>query len=274
MKLTVGHKVFSLAVTSGILLAFLVGTVHRGFKQVTASGAEVVTITTALHHHGEADMMHDALRGDVLAALLGAKQNDSEAVAAATADQIDHEKNFRECIEANRVLTLPASIVKELDAVDAPLDAYIKASRHIIGLARTDIAAAEAELPAFLESFGVLEDQMGAIGDTIQSEAVIVNGRATENSTSFTRQLWLGAAIAIALIGALAFVVTRSIPKPFLAIIKRLGQAVEVNASSANEVSQTSSLWSASIRSARSTRPISSSMEPTVPGSHAKPMCR
>jgi methyl-accepting chemotaxis protein len=262
MKLTVGHKVFSLAVTSGILLAFLVGTVHRGFKQVTASGAEVVTITTALHNHGEADMMHDALRGDVLAALLGAKQNDSEAVAAATADQIDHEKNFRECIEANRVLTLPASIVKELDAVDAPLDAYIKASRHIIGLARTDIAAAEAELPAFLESFGVLEDQMGAIGDTIQSEAVIVNGRATENSTSFTRQLWLGAAIAIALIGALAFVVTRSIPKPFLAIINRLGQAVEVNASSANEVSQTSSaLAEGSSEQAASLEETSASLE-------------
>jgi len=262
MKLTVGHKVSSLAATAGLLIVALVAAVQYGFLAVTKSGAEVVTITTALHNHGEADMMHDALRADVLAALLGAKQGDAEAVAAAVADQLDHEKTFRDCIAANRELSLPATVTTELDAVSAPLDSYIKAAAHIIGLARSDIAAAEAELPEFLKNFGTLEDRMGAISDTIQAEAGLVNARSAESTTSFTRQLWIGSAISLALVGVLAFFVTRSIPRPFLAIIQRLGQAVEVNATSANEVSQTSSaLAEGSSEQAASLEETSASLE-------------
>ena len=128
MKLTVGHKVSLLAATAAILLVSLVGVVHRGFQAVTASGTEVVTITTALHNHGEADMMHDALRADVLAALLGAKRDDTAAIAEATKDQHEHEQSFRESLAANQALSLPPIITAEFTKVATPLAAYISSA--------------------------------------------------------------------------------------------------------------------------------------------------
>ncbi len=262
MKLTVGHKISALAVTAGLLLVCLVGGVHRGFSKVTANSNEVVVITTALRNHGEADMMHDALRADVLAALLGAKRNDPGAIADAAKELTEHEKNFRENITANQRLELPAGIKSEFDRVAPPLDAYIQTAARIVRFAATDVAAAEAEMPAFLKAFSELEDTMGAISDKIQARAVDVNAGAEAAARSFSRQLWIGATASLALLGALAFAVTRSIPRPFLAIIERLGQAVETNAEAASQVSQTSSsLAKSSSEQAASLEETSASLE-------------
>jgi len=262
MKFSVGHKVFALAATAGLLLVLLVASVRRGFASVTAHGTEVVTITTALHNHGEADMMHDALRADVLAALLGAKRADATALAEANTDLADHEKKFRDSMAANSALTLSATITAEFTGVAQPLDTYIKAAAHIIHLAGQDVAAAEAELPSFLKTFSDLEDKMGAISDKIQAEAQTVNDQSAAATARFTRELWIGAAGALALLGLLAVVVTRSIPRPFMAIIERLDQAVKVNADSSLQVSQNSStLADGSSQQAASLEETSASLE-------------
>jgi methyl-accepting chemotaxis protein len=262
MKLTVGHKVSALAATAGLLLVLLVGTVHRGFQTVTARGTEVVTITTALHNHGEADMMHDALRADVLAALLGAKNGDAGAITDAAKDQKEHEQTFRDALAANQALTLSPAITAEFAKVAAPLEAYIKSADNIIQLAAKDSTAAEGAMPAFLKTFSDLEEQMGAISDTIQAEAQSVNTGSAAAATGFSRQLWIGAGVSLALLGVLAVMVTRSIPRPFLAIIERLGQAVSVNSESAGQVSQTSSaLAEGSSEQAASLEETSASLE-------------
>ena len=262
MKLTVGHKVSALAATAGLLLVLLVATVHRGFREVTTHGTEVVTITTALHHHGEADMMHDALRADVLAALLGAKNGDAGAIADAAKDQREHEQSFRDSLAANQALALSPVITAEFAKVAAPLEAYITSADSLIKLAAKDSAAAEAAMPAFLKTFSDLEERMGAISDVIQAEAQQVHAGSAAATAGFSRQLWIGAGLSLALLGGLAVVVTRSIPRPFLAIIERLGQAVSVNSESAGQVAQTSSaLAEGSSEQAASLEETSASLE-------------
>lgn len=240
MKLTVGHKVSLLAATAGLLIVLLVAAVNFGFRTVTARGAEVVTITTALHNHGEADMMHDALRADVLAALLGAKRGDAAAIADAAKDQADHEKNFRDSMAENQALPLNPTITTALAGVAVPLDNYIKAAEHIIKLAGRDAAAAEAALPAFLKTFTDLEEIMGAISDQIQAEAQRVQAESEAAATRFTRQLWLGAGISLAALAALAWFVAHSIPRPFAAVIRRLDEAAEANTQSSGLIAQNS----------------------------------
>jgi methyl-accepting chemotaxis protein len=103
---------------------------------------------------------------------------------------------------------------------------------------------------------------MGAISDTIQAEAEKVNASSAAASANFTRELWFGASISLVLLAGLAVLVTRSIPRPFLAIIERLSQAVEVNTTSANQVSQTSSaLAEGSSEQAASLEETSASLE-------------
>ena len=262
MQLSVGHKVSALAATAAALLVVLVATVHGGFRNVTAKGAEVVTITTALHHHGEADMMHDALRADVLAALLGAKRAAAAEIADAAKDLAEHEKLFRESIAANKALSLPAVITSEFNGVSQPLDAYIATAASIVKTAATDVAAAEASLPAFIKAFSILEEKMGTISDKIQAEAQRINAEAAAVTTRFSRLLWIGAGCSLALLGVLAFTVTRSIPRPFIAIINRLRHAAETNVSSAGQVSQSSAtLADGASRQAASLEETSASLE-------------
>jgi methyl-accepting chemotaxis protein len=241
MQITVGHKVSALAATAGFLLLVLAGAVQNEFRKVTVHGNEVVIITTALHNHGEADMMHDALRADVLAALLAAKSKNAAGVSDAAKDCVDHEKNFRESMAANKTLALPATIKGELDGVEQSLDTYIKAAAHLVDLAGKDLAAAEAAMPGFLKTFSDLEDKLGAISDKIQAEAARINAEADAVSTHFTRLLWIGSSASLAGLAGLAWFVTRSIPKPFLSIISQLGEAVALNSQSSGQVSRTSS---------------------------------
>ena len=241
MQLTVGHKVSALAATAGLLLLLLAGAVQNEFRKVTVHGDEVVTITTALHNHGEADMMHDALRADVLAALLGAKNKNAAGIEEAAKDLVDHEKNFRDSMTANKGLALPGVITAEFNGVELPLDAYIKSAAQLVALAGKDPAAAEAAMPDFLKAFSDLEEKMGSISDKIQDEAARVNADADTVTKRFTRLLWAGCGAALAGLAALAWFVTRSIPRPFLTIISQLGEAVALNSQSSGQVSRTSS---------------------------------
>jgi methyl-accepting chemotaxis protein len=141
---------------------------------------------------------------------------------------------------ANQALTLNATITTELNGVAGPLDAYIKAAASIIQLAGRDAVAGEAALPAFLKTFSDLEVVMGAISDKIQAEAERVNAESEVTATGFLRRLWLGAGVSLVLLAVLALFVTRSIPRPFLAIISRLGEAASANVGSATLVSENS----------------------------------
>lgn len=104
----------------------------------------------------------------------------------------------------------------------------------------TAVTAAEASLPAFIKAFSTLEEKRGTISDKIQAEAERINAEAAAVTTRCSRPLWIGAAGSLALLGVLAFTVTRSIPRPFIAIINRLRHAAETNVSSAGQVSQSS----------------------------------
>jgi methyl-accepting chemotaxis protein len=242
MKLTVGHKVSALALTAGLLLLALAATVQGEFRKVTAHGDEVVLITAALHNHEEADMMHDALRADVLAALLGAKSKNADAVADAAKDLVEHEKNFRESMAANKKLPFNATIKDALDGVEPLVDTYIKSAAHLVELAGKDLDGAEAAMPGFLKTFSDLEEKLGAISDKIEAEATHVNADAAAVSSNFARFLWIGSTASLACLASLAWFVTRSIPKPFLSIISQLSEAVALNSQSSGQVSKTSSI--------------------------------
>ena len=92
------------------------------------------TITaSALRSHLEADMMHDALRADVLAALHAAQQGSPEQRQAVQQDLAEHVELFRSSLSATQALPLPAAVGQELVRVEQPLRRYIEAAEDIVG---------------------------------------------------------------------------------------------------------------------------------------------
>ena len=137
---------------------------------------ESATVEHALRNHLEADMMHDALRGDVLAAqhqALNRRLGTEVATQASTHAFTDHVARFRKVIGENKVLK--AKEYDELDVILArlnePLAAYIQEAEWLVPLAFSDPARMAAMLPAFEEHYNALELSMEVASDRIEAIA-------------------------------------------------------------------------------------------------------
>src|SRR4051812_44104892 len=130
--------------TVGLALGGLWGT-----QVLTARMHDNAVTTAALRNHLEADMMHAALRADVLAALHAARQGRADQRDAVRHDLAEHVDLFRESIAANEAMSLPPVVGQALARVDQPLAQYIEAAQTITRLAFAEPDAALAALPAF-----------------------------------------------------------------------------------------------------------------------------
>jgi methyl-accepting chemotaxis protein len=151
---------------------------------------------TSLRNHMEADMMHDALRADVLAAIMSSDPANGLAISDVKADLADHAKQFQDSLDANRKLVTDPTAKAALAELDAPLATYISAAQAIVTQAATDPAGARAQLPAFKQQFEVLEGAMAKAGDTIDAGARATSGKAIA-SGKFDQILMLGVLAAM-----------------------------------------------------------------------------
>src|SRR5262245_40347003 len=149
--------------------------------------ADVTVTAQALRNHMEGDMMHDALRADVINALHTAL-TDKSGMAEVRSDLADHVKNFRERLEENKTLDLNDDVKAALASVDGKLDAYIKSAESMVDLADQDSAAAEKQFPAFVTTFEDLETALSNVSDLIGASAQAATESA-EHSAARSRNI-------------------------------------------------------------------------------------
>lgn len=130
--------------------------------------AEQATAATLLQNHMEADMMHDAVRADVLGALLG---GGDAARQETLKDLKEHLGTLSAAIDKDAAFTGVDSIVAATSKLKAPMDAYAAAAQKIVEAAGSDPVAARAQMPAFMEQFRALEKSMGVASDAIDTHA-------------------------------------------------------------------------------------------------------
>jgi methyl-accepting chemotaxis protein len=190
------------SMSAGYLLLVLAAAIAGGWGVVSIDNAidRASTAATALRNHMQADMMHDALRADVLGALLAAAEHAS--LDSVHADLKEHVEEFESSLAANRALDLPADIKDTMKNLDAPLASYIAAAQQIIGLADQDADVAKRALPSFLDAFSALEVAMGNAGDKI--EATVGESQEASSATTSLAKLVLGGVTLISLIMSVA----------------------------------------------------------------------
>lgn len=161
-------------------------------------------ISKVLRNHLEADMMHDALRSDVLAALAAGNPAYGLDIADVKADLADHTENFRSLIESNGELTAAnAELGSVVDAVKGPLEDYISAATKLVETSAVDEGAALTMLPSFFDDFRKLEgamsdasDKISAVSDRVVADAAAL-GLYSEIAMLVATLLAIGAVIAI-----------------------------------------------------------------------------
>src|SRR5262245_46280672 len=143
-----------------------------------------------LRSHLTADMMHDALRADVLAGLAARSPEAGLSINDVKADLKEHVANVRAMITGEQTLDASDKVRAALAAVEAPLNHYITAAERLIGLAETDPANAMAGLPDFMRQFGELEEAMEGVTEVIAADAT-ANAAAARANADFAKTLVL-----------------------------------------------------------------------------------
>jgi methyl-accepting chemotaxis protein len=222
--LTIGKR-FLLAGSIAILALAVVSALGVWGTQRAASGtAQVNVIAGAIRNQMEADMMHDALRADVLLALReGRARNmvEQPKIVAATAE---HIKDFQDHVAANKAIALPSEARTAIDALGPALGTYIAAAKEIVDQAFTDNYAANQAFPAFMEKFEALETKMGETSDAIQHSAEAIKA----DIDSRVHRLFMILAVVIAaaaasVIGVLTWT-SRSVVRPINAMTSAMSR--------------------------------------------------
>ena len=180
-----------LLIVTGLLTALVMSLVsYVGNTQMAGAVSDSEVSMAALRNHLEADMMHDALRADVLSAMLVGLGKSTSSKAEVRSSIDEHAARFREVLGNNLKLPVNATIKAGLDQIKPSLDTYINAAERIVGLALEDPQAAQQQLGSFNAAFSQLEDQMAALSELIESD--------TQQTSVGTQQAISNANVALA----------------------------------------------------------------------------
>lgn len=150
-------------------------------------------MASALRNHSVADMMHDTLRGDVLAAVQagawGLKTDQDDVRMALT----EHIKTFEYHIAANKKLDLPDDVMELLTKAEGPLSRYVASAEDMVDIALEDHEYARMQMPGFQATYADLSDAMLAAAMVIESRL----SEANEASTGLARNGQIAMVVAL-----------------------------------------------------------------------------
>jgi methyl-accepting chemotaxis protein len=157
---------------AGMLISIVVGGVGL-FNAMGIGNAFNASVTTSLilGLSKDADMMHDAIRGDVLLSILHGQKSNDKGLDEAQKSLQEHSANFQEHVAALKELTHSSEILAQVAAVEPDIAAYVATAAKVQKLSRNDIAMAEESIAEFNTAFAKLEDSMEALGDIIEKDS-------------------------------------------------------------------------------------------------------
>ncbi|MET0659319.1 MAG: methyl-accepting chemotaxis protein [Steroidobacteraceae bacterium] len=232
MNLSIKSRLICLV---GLMLAVMTVlgiSAHHGMSVVGNSLQSVMLTSHTLRNHIEGDMMHDALRADVLAALLAETPADQAKVADSLSE---HVQLFRQLIETNEKLAV-GDTRAALAEVGPSLDKYIASAARIVATATTDKAQAHALLPGFMADFEDLEGRLSNVSDRIEgsakaAEEVAANAISRSQSTELI-VLAIAAVIALTISTMMIRAITAGICRLSATIVRiargELGRKIEI----------------------------------------------
>ena len=215
-----------LLIATGLLTALIMSLAgYLGNTRMADAVQDNDVSMTVLRNHMEADMMHDALRADVLSAMLVGLGKSTSTPAEVNSSIKEHAEHFREVLTDNLKLPLDASIKASLEKIKPSLDTYISAGERIVALALDNPEAARGELQTFNAAFSQLEEQMAALSELIENNTQLTSTgtRQTISNANWTLIIVLGASLLLLL--AQGRWVTLSIMGP-LRTASRIAQSI------------------------------------------------
>ena len=183
--------------------------------------ASVTRGTALLRNHMTADMMHDAVRGDVLSVLRAASAKDLDPAANRRALAEDAAA-LRKALAADAAYADAPDIAAQARSIQPLVEAYITTAEGIADAAATDPARAGALLPGFLTAFERLEGGMTTLSDAIEGHLAAISAEANAIARLANILLAITTAATLAVIIAIGIATRRFVVGPLLALVDAL----------------------------------------------------
>jgi methyl-accepting chemotaxis protein len=182
-----------------------------GQRSLQRTSEEILVVQAALRRHMIADMNHDAVRSDIYAAVIGAKNH--AAVKDAREAWKEHSTALREGIQKNVETPLPADVHATVVRIAAPILAYTdKSGAYLDSIEAGKKVSAKFD-DEFLGTFKVLEGEMEKAGDELQAYGA-ATVKVADESAKRLQAITLGIiVVGVVLIGGYLAVVARRITR-------------------------------------------------------------
>jgi methyl-accepting chemotaxis protein len=161
-------------ISVGLVVAFAV---YNSSRQ-TASNREIARISDGMSHQWNADMMHDALRADVMSALYAKNAADRQTYGV---DEItDHASELLANYDAAAV-EAPADLQDDYARIRPPLVQYTQSATALAS------SPNRAGLPAYLALYHQLETDLSQLDDAMMAavDAASVHGARTSHTSNW-----------------------------------------------------------------------------------------
>ncbi|NML45643.1 HAMP domain-containing protein [Ramlibacter sp. G-1-2-2] len=218
---TIARKLTGLSL---LAVAFMLGVGLAGLyaRHFLTIGAErVLAAQEVLRLQMEADQAHDALRGDVLAALVSAREIDHDEVAAVRKQLADHAKELLGPLDKLNEMAIDADTRAALQKARPQIDAYVAQATTLVDLAYKDRIGAQQKLDDFHKIYKQVESEMSAISDLIGERARASQAESREVAEQTGQVVAAGVVLAAILLLFIAWTISRS-------IVRRIDRAVQV----------------------------------------------
>ncbi len=183
-----------------------------------------------------ADMMHDAIRSDVLRHLLA--DGHATELQEAGAELQEHIATLAESMTHNRQLVTEATAKRALDGVEKPLEAYVASATAICALALQEASAAKLQAPAFQMAFGQLETAMHEVGNALQHLATTKKAEQVALATRLSWRVgWIAGAGAAVMLFA-SWLIQRSLRRRLRLMATTLGDTARDTAEAARQLAE------------------------------------
>ena len=189
------------------------------------------------YNHLQGDMMHDAMRGDVLSAMAATAPDELAGIAK---DVEDHAAKFRGFLATNRTLDIQPQVKAKLEELAPALENYIRLAQQVVSERRRDPAAAKALLPAFDASFSDMEDRQEKLSVLFKARAAGFEEESRKDMAAAGRTLAALAAAAALLLCAISYLIARSVSAGLQRIAEQLASGSQGVSTASAEVSRNS----------------------------------
>ncbi len=213
MNLTIQRRLL----LSNVGAVFLAGVVALiGYSAVNSLDTAMDAITangTTIKSQIQADQAHDALRADVLVALISGA-NGGASQAEVRRDVTEHTMQLRKLLDVMNSENHDPALTSALMSVRPDVDAYLKSVAGIVDLAFTDAAAAQLAQAQFMQHFRTLEKSMNALSETIEKASNTTRDRGDLLVSQSQRNILLVALATLLMTFVTGFLTTRAITRP------------------------------------------------------------